>query len=847
MSAWKEELNTSLYYQSWKIPFSKLIVSAATPLIFSLSYPAQSQVIPDSSLPVNSQTAADCSSCVITGGTALGGNLFHSFSSFSVPFGGAAYFNNAAGVQNIITRVTGTSISTIDGLIRANGSASLFLLNPNGIVFGTNARLAIEGSFVASTADRVIFTDSSVFRVSRVDSSPPLLTVTAPIGLGIEHPGATITVLGTGHSLRVQNPLFSPVLGAGQSTTGLRVPQGRSISLVSGTINLSGGILTAPSGLISLSGVESGEVHFSSNLQSFDLSKAQQFGQINLLQKSLVDTSGQGGQIQIMGNRVALQDGSAAIIQNQGLLNNGMLQVNAVESITLSGSDQATQFPTRLLNETGGRGDAGSVVVTAPIVEFTQGSQITTRTYTDRRGGDILINARRSFRGDGIADTNPALFSFVIAGTGGSGRSGDVFVTSPSVEIFNGAGVGSVTLASGNAGDVSVRSNSINLAGETSAGFSSALFSSTGGTGNAGRVDIETATLRMSDGANISSSTGAQGNANSINIQASDLVDIRGVSRSNPGFLTGLSSSANSQTSFLRRLLNLPATNLGDAGSISLSTQTLMLLEGGAISVLKQGSGSAGSINIDADLIRVRQGQISAASDGSGGSINIKANSLQIISDLKLSLPPSAFTPVPFTYSRITAGSLENGSGGNVLIQTQTFLSINGFLRATAQGGSGGQIKVTAQGSFISRDSIISATSALGPQFDGQVQFNAPEVDLTRAAFPLVAVTDPPPIASVCGTQTAQQSSFIQSGTGGLAKSPEQSLLSQEGWHRAGSSTQSLEPLKQPAIIEAQSLVAQPDGSMELVVDARGSGSPSSYTSSCLLNTPASRAAIPSP
>ncbi len=84
------------------------------------------QVVPDNT--VGTQVTQAGTVFNIDNGIRSGNNLFHSFSQFSVPTGGSAIFNNATDVQNIFSRVTGPQLSNIDGILKSQGNANLFLM-----------------------------------------------------------------------------------------------------------------------------------------------------------------------------------------------------------------------------------------------------------------------------------------------------------------------------------------------------------------------------------------------------------------------------------------------------------------------------------------------------------------------------------------------------------------------------------------------------------------------------------------------------------------------------------------------------------------------------------------------
>ncbi|WP_199331936.1 filamentous hemagglutinin N-terminal domain-containing protein [Anabaena lutea] len=142
----------------------------------------------------------------IDGGAVRGSALFHSFSEFNVNNGQRVYFSNPAGITNIFTRVTGANLSHILGTLGVDGGANLFLLNPHGIKFGTNAQLDIQGSFVASTANSFVFPDGSEFNAKN-PTAPPLLTMSATPGVQWGASGAGGTITNEGGNLTVGEDL----------------------------------------------------------------------------------------------------------------------------------------------------------------------------------------------------------------------------------------------------------------------------------------------------------------------------------------------------------------------------------------------------------------------------------------------------------------------------------------------------------------------------------------------------------------------------------------------------------------------------------------------------------------
>ncbi|MFP5273369.1 filamentous hemagglutinin N-terminal domain-containing protein, partial [Coleofasciculus sp.] len=443
------------------------------------------QVVPDNTLPVNSQVTG-CPVCLIEGGTVRGVNLFHSFEAFSVQTGGEAFFNNALQIENIFGRVTGSKSSDIDGLIRANGTANLFLINPNGIIFEENARLNVGGSFAASTANAIGFGNQGVFSAADPEALP-LLTVNPDAFLFNQ-----LANQGT-HSIEVRGSLS--------------VPSGESLLIVAGNIApdvtatgkllIDGATLEALGGRVELAGVgASGKVELVTDSGSLGLNFPAEFARtdISIFDSNISVRGADQGNVVIYPNNLSIVESQILAGIGSGL---GFADAQA-GNITIDATGTVALEEGMIRNDVkaGARGRGGNISIAASSIFLKNDAQISSSTFGEGNKGQVIIRATNKILFD---DSN--VFSQVESGA--KGDSQGVVIETGSLTLTNGARISASTFGEGDAGQVVIRASDKILFDDGD------VFSQveSGAKGNSQGVVIETGSLTLTNGARISAST----------------------------------------------------------------------------------------------------------------------------------------------------------------------------------------------------------------------------------------------------------------------------------------------------------------------------------------------------
>jgi filamentous hemagglutinin family protein len=704
----------------------------------------------------------------INNGTRSGNNLFHSFSQFSVSTGGSAIFNNATDVQNIFSRVTGSQFSNINGILKTQGGANLFLMNPNGIIFGPNARLQLGGSLLGTTASGIKFADGIEFNT--VNAAPPLLSVNLPIGLQMGRQPGSIQVNGTGHRLLSPAILGTPYLSTG-TIAGLSVQPGKTLALVGGPINLVGGILMVDGGIIelaSLGSMETAELKVAKPFWTVNTTNTQRFSDITLSNRSIVDASGAGaGSIQVQGQNVRLTEGSLLFIQNRGTVPAGDINIKA-DALDVIGGLANRNIRSVIMSETRS-GNSGNISVTARQINLMDGGSLSSRTFGVGASGTITINSSESVKMTGYVAGNPELISTIATlsfSPSITGRSGSISISTPSLSLQQGAIISVTTFGNAVAGNININADRIDVNGSSPSSFGpSSIASSTLGQGNAGNISLKTRSLGLNDRGTINTSSYTNGNAGSIIINASESIDV--------GNRSDIASGVVPNNPLAIAALNLPLRPRGNAGSILITAPSVRVRDQGRIIVANTGLGNSGQVNITANQILLnQQAQITAATVlGEGGNVVLDAQSLVLRQG-----------------SRITATAGGSGNGGNITIDSPIIVGIgNSDIVANAVNGKGGTIKIKTQSLFglqyrtaLTAGNDITASSEFGR--NGNVQVNTIGINPVNSlnVLPTDITDSSRQITDRCGD--SKMSSFIVTGHGGLSNNPLHRLKNTRSW-----------------------------------------------------------------
>jgi len=712
--------------RSWKCSLQLASWLAISYEIASYANYAYAQITPDNTLGSENSTVTLTGTVDrLDGGVTRGTNLFHSFQEFNVEEGRTALFTKPGGIENILTRVTGVNPSNILGTLSvSSGNANLFLINPNGIVFGVNARLNIGGSFVGTTANAIRLTNGDIFSAN---SKQPLLNQLLNV-----NPNALLF-----NQIAAQQ-IINRSTAAG---AGLEVPEGKSLLLVGGDVKLEGGQIQALGGRVELGGIASPGIiglsinnnqeklsfpdgvaqadvsitdgsyisvlsedggSISINARNFNISgestllagieeglgtvdsqagniEINTTGAVAIAQSSIFNSAqgvGNSGNINIAAKSLSATDGAYLIASNYGQQGNaGNINVNARDSVFLEGSAVFSS-----VEELEALGKGGDINITTGSLSMTNGSVLVASIYGRGNVGNVNINARDSVFLEGSK-------AFSTVGPGSVGKGGDINITTGSLLMTNGSQLVTSTFGRGNAGSVNIIArDSASFDGVGSDGTNTTASSTVGseGIGNGGGINITSGSLWVTNGAYLIGSTKerGQGNAGSVNINVRDSVTFDGIGSD------GFPSAALSAVEF---------EGIGNGDDINITTGSLSVTNGAYLSASTFGQGNAGSININArervtfdgagsnGLASAAFSTVEDTAVGNGKGINITTNLLSITDGAYLS-----------------ASTRGQGNGGNITLNAKTLEAVNGgqVITTSRSNGKAGNITINVPNSI---------------------------------------------------------------------------------------------------------------------------------------------------
>ncbi|WP_190505038.1 two-partner secretion domain-containing protein [Oscillatoria sp. FACHB-1407] len=719
-----------------------------------LSGAASAQIVPDETLGVErshlNRNVQRGNQLIdqITGGATRGSLLFHSFEAFNVGQGQQVYFSNPAGIGHILSRVTGSDRSDILGTLGVDGNANLFLLNPNGILFGADARLDIRGSFVASTADSFLLNDGLEFSATNPEA-PPLLVVSLRPGL---QPGgvASGTIVSAGNLSAGQD---LTLVGDRLDLTG-QLQAGGDLTLLGNDVQIRDSVtipfVASATGQLLVQGDRTVDI-FALNHPSSGL-----FAGGDLVLRSPNAVTGDarytaGGNFRIEqpnGGAGALTSPNDPVIRAGGNVRFGTytgasLHIFAGGSVTIDSVEINAPDPVNGIQETVNLSNGGTIAIDGR-----------TRPTLDVRAGTTAVGT------PGVTGTPPAGLDTTGAATSGAIAINSIRISQPNGLVFlSNQYQPNADLTSG-----TIRVGAVNLANDAGGGSVvidardrlqvSGVVDTSAVTGNAGDVqflaegDLELqpgseilargfvgGAIDLSSGGNLSFIGDGDPNPND------DDFDIEAIASVTTGNGTGRNVTLEAPSIFVgdsEILITLAEGATGRSGDLTIRAGSFAT-DFAAIVTDVVGTGTGGNVLIEADTINMNNvflGSVVAETGvGNSGTLTVNARlfsgvfgtqigsqtrgqgnagDVTINTSESISFDGSVFVPIPGDPFFAPSGAFSSaqpraiGSSGRLTITTPVLSVTNGAQLRTTTEGSGNAGVITINANEVTFDGTTS-------------------------------------------------------------------------------------------------------------------------------------------
>ncbi|NEO11652.1 MULTISPECIES: filamentous hemagglutinin N-terminal domain-containing protein [unclassified Moorena] len=745
-----------------------LAISGA--IAFSVNQ-ANAQITPDATLPQGETSQLDLGSGevngkivdLIKGGAIRDINLFHSFLEFNIDKGQRVYFANPAGIQNILSRVTGANPSNILGTLGVDGGANLFLINPNGIFFGDKAKLDVSGSFVGTTADGIGFGNRGVFSASNPEPPSPLLTVNPNVFFFNQIPGK-ITSQAKLEKLAVDNLLL---LGGDIEVSKKDSKKDSKISTDQG-----GNILLAGLGA-------PGEVALTQEGDKLGLDFPDGVKKGNVVIKNSAietlvakDSDVDGGDIEIIADSLEVENTENK--KDRGIFTkserngkkSGDISISADNSVLIkSSAEKERQGIFTITDKKGGEGgkitiDAGSLTVTVESEKKKQRKKeqgiFTINKADGQKSGDISITADDSVSIKSTVEKERHGIFTITEKKGGEGGKITIDASSLTVETVNeDQGIFTITKGSQKGGDIIITADgSVSIIASSDKKKQQGIFTLTdykkdqkkddpdGQPG--GSIQITAGSLMVEsekEKAGISATTSGDSDSGSITIDVTGDVELK-------------------KEGTIKTAQGNNKKRQGGPGDVTLNVDgDVTLYDKSRLQIENKGDGSGGKITILAggavnvifnsrieNTAEARDPEIRQKSrEPRSGGILIEAASLSIDAREDPSDPKSKRAQNGGIRAKAEDSPIPDGNPIDIRVGSLTMIGSDsnkntkdaGITANTSGDGKGGRLTIIVEGDFIMKDRAKIEASAKDNRTGngGEITIEAASVSLSGRSF----------------------------------------------------------------------------------------------------------------